>query len=204
MLKQYREIVYNFAVSDRSWSAHGALKGVFKCICSWPHHAWTGTDNETVHDMWRALRGTYLCRYCKSGPSSFFTRCVGTDSFPYFCSTNNCHIPHTHTHTHTHTHHHSITIVDSGWNVMAHGDARERKWRGNWRMEWVASTLHATSEHGVSSIITADVHTSAASSRLNWRPRRFKWTFPFRRKTKSGFCACAIIFQMQCTAKWSI
>jgi hypothetical protein len=26
-------------------------------------------------------------------------------------------------------------------NVMAHGDSREGKWRGNWRMEWVASTL---------------------------------------------------------------
>jgi hypothetical protein len=37
-------------------------------------------------------------------------------------------------------------------------------------MEWVASTLHTTSEHGVSSITTADVHTSAASSRLNRRP----------------------------------
>jgi hypothetical protein len=34
-------------------------------------------------------------------------------------------------------------------------------------MEWVASTLHTTSEHGVSSITTADAHTSAASSRLN-------------------------------------
>ena len=44
---------------------------------------------------------------------------------------------------------------------------REGKWRGNWRMEWVASTLHTTSEHGVSSITTADAHTSAASSRLN-------------------------------------
>ena len=52
---------------------------------------------------------------------------------------------------------------------MAHGDARDGKWRGNWRMEWVASTLHTTSEHGVSSITTADAHTSAASSRLNWR-----------------------------------
>jgi hypothetical protein len=81
---------------------------------------------------------------------------------------------------------------------MAHGDAREGKWRGNWRMEWVASTLHTTSEHGVSSITiitTADAHTSAASSRLNWRPRRFKWTCPFRRKTKSGFCVCAITFR---------
>ena len=89
--------------------------------------------------------------------------------------------------------------VDSSWNVMAHGDAREGKWRGNWRMEWVTSTLHTTSEHGVSSITTADAHTWAASSRLNWRPCRFKWTRPFRRKTKTGFCACAIIFQLAST-----
>ena len=73
--------------------------------------------------------------------------------------------------------------------------------KGNCRMEWVASTLHTTSEHGVSSITTADAHTSAASSRLNWRPRRFKWARPFRRKTKSGFCACAIIFQLASTTK---
>ena len=26
-------------------------------------------------------------------------------------------------------------------NLMAHGDAREGKWRGNWWIEWVASTL---------------------------------------------------------------
>ena len=80
---------------------------------------------------------------------------------------------------------------------MAHGDVLEGKWMGNWRMEWVANTLHTTSEHGVSSITTADAHTSAPGSRLNWRPRLFKWTRPFRRKTKSGFCACAITFQMQ-------
>ena len=75
--------------------------------------------------------------------------------------------------------------VRSSWNVMAHGDAWEGKWRGNWRMEWVAGTLHTDSERGVSNITTADAHTSADSSRLNWRPRRFKWTRPFRRKTKS-------------------
>jgi hypothetical protein len=84
---------------------------------------------------------------------------------------------------------------------MAHGDSPEGKWRGNWRMQWVASTLHTTSEHGVPSITTADAHTSAASSRLNWRPRRFKRTRPFRRKTKSGFCACAITFQTQSTVR---
>jgi len=37
-------------------------------------------------------------------------------------------------------------------------------------MLWVASTLHTTSEHAVSSITTADAHNSAASSRLKWRP----------------------------------
>ena len=90
-------------------------------------------------------------------------------------------------------------VVLSSWNVMAHGDGREGKWTGNWRKEWVARTLHTTSEHGVSSITIADAHTSAASSRLNWRSRQFKWTRPFRRKTKSGFCACAITFQTQST-----
>jgi len=53
---------------------------------------------------------------------------------------------------------------------MTHGDTREGKWRGNWRMQWVASTLHTTSKHGVSSITTADVHNSAASSWLKRRP----------------------------------
>jgi hypothetical protein len=83
---------------------------------------------------------------------------------------------------------------------MAHGGKLGGgKWMGNWRMEWVASSLHTTSEHGVSSITTADAHTSAASSRLNLSSRRFKWIRQFRRKTNSGFCACAITFQTQST-----
>jgi len=59
-----------------------------------------------------------------------------------------------------------LAVVDSSWNVMAHGDAREGKWRGNWRMECLASTLHITSERGISSITTADAHNSAAG--LDW------------------------------------
>ena len=80
-----------------------------------------------------------------------------------------------------------VKYLESSWNLMAHSDAREGKWRGNWRMEWIASTLHATSELGVSSITTADAHTSAARSRLNWRPRRFKWTRPFSPKDEIWF-----------------
>jgi len=53
---------------------------------------------------------------------------------------------------------------------MTHGDAQVGKWWGKWRMEWVANTLHTTSEHGVSSITTADAHTLAASSQLDSPP----------------------------------
>ena len=94
-------------------------------------------------------------------------------------------------------------VGEPSWNVMVYGDAREGKWRGNWRTEWVASTLHTTSEHGVSNITTIttdDAHSTTASSRMNWRPRRFKWNRPFRRMTKSCFCACAIKFQTESTA----
>ena len=48
-------------------------------------------------------------------------------------------------------------------------------------------------------LLHADAHISAAISRLNWSPPRFKWTRLFRRKTKSGFCSCAITFQTQST-----
>ena len=67
-------------------------------------------------------------------------------------------------------------------------------------MEWVASTLHTTLEHGLSSITTADAHTSAASSRLNWSPTAdLNVLVRFARKTKSGFCACDITFETQST-----
>ena len=32
-------------------------------------------------------------------------------------------------------------ILELVRHLVTHGDAREGKWRGNWRMEWVASTL---------------------------------------------------------------
>jgi hypothetical protein len=57
-----------------------------------------------------------------------------------------------------------------------------------------------TAEHRLARAVQtlqADVHSSPASSRMNQRPRRFKWTRPFHQKTKSGFCTCAIIVQTQ-------
>jgi len=46
---------------------------------------------------------------------------------------------------------------------MTHGRESEGE-TGEW------STLHTTSEHGVSSITTADAHTSAVSIQTNWPP----------------------------------
>ena len=59
-------------------------------------------------------------------------------------------------------------------------------------MEWVASNLHINTEHGVSSVTTADAHTLGCQESTELRRP------PFRRKTKSGFCAC-VIFQTQST-----
>ena len=75
------------------------------------------------------------------------------------------------------------SAFETWWHTVTHG-------RGIWRMEY----SHTTSEHGVSSIISADTYNSAASSRLNWNSCQFKLTRPFRRKTKSGFCVCTIMF----------
>ena len=81
-------------------------------------------------------------------------------------------------------------------NMMAHSDAREGKWRGNWRMEWVASILTRPRNVVYPAFLTLmRTPRLPAVSRLNWRPHRFKWTSPFRRKTKCGFCACAIRFR---------
>ena len=35
----------------------------------------------------------------------------------------------------------AILVLQLVRNLVAHGDAREGKWRGNWRMQWVAITL---------------------------------------------------------------
>ena len=54
------------------------------------------------------------------------------------------------------------SVVESSWNVMAHGDARAGKWRGNKWMEWIASKRHTTAEHRLARAVQtlhADVHS---------------------------------------------
>jgi len=99
------------------------------------------------------------------------------------------------------------SVVEWKRNLVAHGDAREEKWRGKRRMEWVAKqasfwlgTVHPVLLQSFS----PDPHSKKASTRLNWHPCRYKWTRPFRWKTESGFCACAITFRLHSTNKSSL
>ena len=56
----------------------------------------------------------------------------------------------------------------------------------DWRMQWVASTLHTTSEHGVSSITTADAaHLSCQQSTELTPTGRFKWTRSVSRERRN-------------------
>jgi len=91
----------------------------------------------------------------------------------------------------------SKCVLESSWNVMAYGDAREGKWWGNWRMEWV-SVLFAQPRNMEYPALLLLMRTPRLPV-VDWTdaPCRFKWTRPFRRKTKPGFCACAITFQTQ-------
>ena len=123
---------------------------------------------------------------------------------------------------------------------MAHRDAREGNWMGNWKMVLVASTLHTTSENDVSSIrlqlkcdgtwwhTRGEVKGKLANGLGSQYPSHYLGTWcihhyyswcahlgcqqsteltpppadlnglvRFARKTKSGFCAYAVIFRTQ-------
>ena len=85
------------------------------------------------------------------------------------------------------------------WHTVTHVRGSEGR---NWRMQWVASALHTTSEHGVSSITTADgAHFGCQQSTELTPPHRanLNGLVRFARNTKSGFCARAITFRTQST-----
>ena len=86
--------------------------------------------------------------------------------------------------------------VELSWNLMAHGDARVGKWRGNRRVEWVASSLsHYLRTWCIQHYYRWCAHLGCQQPTELTPTGRFKWTRPFRRNTKSGFYACAITFQ---------
>ena len=76
--------------------------------------------------------------------------------------------------THTHTQTHMV-----GLRCRARSEPGGTRWstggevKGKLANGMGSQYSHANSERGVSSITKADAHTSAASSRLNWRPHCF-------------------------------
>jgi hypothetical protein len=77
--------------------------------------------------------------------------------------------------------------VESSRNVMAHGDAREGKWRGNWRMEWVA-ILFTLGRNTVYPALLPLMRTPRLPV-VDWTdaPRRFKWTLSVSPKDEIWF-----------------
>ena len=87
---------------------------------------------------------------------------------------------------------------------MAHGDAREGKWRGNWRMDWVATTLTLPWNVVCPALLT--LLRTPRPPAVDWTDAPGDWNglVRFRRKMKNGFSACAIMFQMHCIVRvWS-
>jgi hypothetical protein len=86
------------------------------------------------------------------------------------------------------------------WHTVTHGRGSEGE-TGELSVQPVLFTLPRNMVYpALLPTIKVDAHTSAASSRLNWRPRPFKLTRQFRRKAISGFCPCAITFQLASTS----
>ena len=98
--------------------------------------------------------------------------------------------------------HPSQSVVEWKRNLVAHGDAREEKWRGKRRMEWVIkqASVWLGTVHPVLLQSFSPTRTPRKPV-LDWtdNPGRYKWTRPFRWKTESGFCACAITFRLHST-----
>jgi hypothetical protein len=84
---------------------------------------------------------------------------------------------------------------------MAHGEAREGKCRGNWRMEWVASTLTLPRNVVYQALLT--LMRTPRLPAVDWTdfPADLNGFVRFGEKMKSGFCACTITFQMHYT-RW--
>jgi hypothetical protein len=85
------------------------------------------------------------------------------------------------------------TPVEMWWHTVTHGRGSEGE-TGEWSGYPVPFTLP---RNMVYPALLPLMHTSRLPV-VDWTdaPRRFKWTRPFRRKTKCGFCVCAITFQL--------
>ena len=60
-------------------------------------------------------------------------------------------------------------------------------------------SLTRNSPSSVTTIVLARPALQESQYSTELTPRRYKWTRPFRWKTESGFCACAITFRLHST-----
>ena len=92
--------------------------------------------------------------------------------------------------------------VETWWHTATHGRGSEGE-TGEWSGYPVPFTLPRNMVYPALLLLMRTPRLPV----VDWidAQHRFKWTRPFRRKTKSGFCACAITFQTQSTTTtfWS-
>jgi len=79
-------------------------------------------------------------------------------------------------------------LVESSWNMMAQGDAREGKWRGNW-CNGVGSQYpsHYLRTWCIQHYYRWYAQLGCQQSTELTPPGRFKWTRPFRAKDEIWF-----------------
>ena len=99
----------------------------------------------------------------------------------------------------------NLLILDSSWTVMAHSDARKGKWRRK-LVNAVGSQYpsHYLGAWCIRHYCRWCVCLGCQYSTELTPSCRFKWTCPFCQKTKSGFCTCAITFQLASTKNWAV
>jgi len=80
------------------------------------------------------------------------------------------------------------------WHTVTHGRKREGE-----TGEWSGYPVLFTPPRNMVYPALLPLMLTPRLPVVDWTdaPLRFKWTCPFRRKTKSGFCVCAITFQTQ-------
>ena len=89
--------------------------------------------------------------------------------------------------------------AETWWHTVTHGRGSEG---GNMQVEWsLALYLGTWCIQHYYHYYRWCAHLGCPVVDWTDAPRQFKWTRPFRWKTKSGICACAITFQT-CSTRW--
>jgi len=80
---------------------------------------------------------------------------------------------------------------------MAHGDAREGKWRGNWRMEWVACTLKLSQNVVYPALLT--LMRTPRLPAVDWTDAPADLNGPVRFSEKQNLVSARVPSRFKCT-----